>query len=89
MRSTNDRLILLKSLPSYNDGSVFVFEKVMKKLDVHLAEQKIQEDRFNYLLEKSEHENEILERRLKEKTLEVEKLKRQLKQQQVRNDRLK
>lgn len=87
MFSTNDRIVLLKSLPSYNDGSVFVFEKVMKKLGIQLAEQKIQEDRFNYLLEKSEHENAVLERRLKDKTAEAAKLSKQLKQQQVRNRR--
>lgn len=56
----------------------------MKKLDIHLAEQQIREDRFNYLLKKSEDENEALERKLQDKSNEVAKLDKQFKKQQVR-----
>lgn len=74
---------MVKNLPSYNDGAVFVFEKVMKKLDIHLAEQKILEDRYKYQLKKSEDDNEVLENRLTSRNNEIAKLNRQLKHRQV------
>lgn len=55
----------------------------MRKLDVHLAEQQIQEEHFAQRIKKIENENEILEYKLKHKSSEVAKLDKQLKEKQV------
>lgn len=73
-----------RTLPSYNDGAVFVFEKVMNKLNVISTDQKFQEDRFNQRIKKLEDENEMLEVKLRHKGSEVAKLDKQFKQKMVR-----
>lgn len=73
-----------KTLPNYNDGAVFVFEKVMNKLNVISTDQKFQEDRFNQRIKKLEDENEVLEVKLKHRSNEVAKLDKQFKQKMVR-----
>lgn len=72
-----------KTLPSYNNGTIYVFEKVMNKLDNQSSDLKKQEDRFTKRIAKVEDENEILDIQLKNKRNEVAKLDRDLRKKEV------
>lgn len=79
--------MLRKALPNHHDGSVFVFEKVVNKLDVLLAEQDQHEERFTQRMKKIADENEMLQIKLKHKTDEVAKLDKQFVRKEVQTDR--
>lgn len=82
--SYGERLVLRKTLPSYNNGTIFVIEKVMDKLESQSTEQKLQEDRFNQRLKKIANENEVLEIQLHNKNRELAKLDHQFRKKQVK-----
>lgn len=80
----NDRLFLTKTIPStFNDGTIFVYEKVLNDVEIQSKDQKRRDARHNQQIKKITDENEILEIKLKNQSNEVAKLDKLLRKKQV------
>lgn len=76
--SFNERLVLRKTIPSYNDRTILVCEKLGQSSD-----QKWREERFNQRIKSLTEENEVLEIMLKNKSNDLAKLDKQFNQKLV------
>lgn len=72
-----------RTLTSYDDGTIYVFEKAIDTSEVQSTELKIQEELFNKRFARIEDENELLDIQLKNKRDQRAKLDKQLKEREV------
>lgn len=74
----NERLVLRKTIPTSNEGSILVFEKLSPDAD-------LKEEWCNQKIKKLTDENRTLEVLLKTKSGEIAQLDRQFRQKLVNN----
>lgn len=60
--------------PIDNFGVSFIFERALRRLDVHAEQRKLQQNKFDSRLNQFENDNQILENRLTNKGKDFEKL---------------
>lgn len=64
----------LAEAPIDNFGVSFIFERALRRLDVHAEQRKLQQDKFESHLKKYESDNEVLELKLTNKCADFNKL---------------
>lgn len=60
--------------PVDNFGVNFIFERALRRMDVHAEQRKVQQDKFESHLTTYENENLVLELRLRKKTEDFDNL---------------
>lgn len=66
-----------------NFGVSFIFERALRRLDVHAEQRKLQQDKFDSHLKKYENDIQVLELKLKNRDKDFDKLHDKFKSLQV------
>lgn len=74
---------LRNGVPNDNFGASYIFERALKRMDVHTQQRRLQQEKYEGQLKYVENDNKMLELRLTNKDKDIKKLKDKLKSTQV------